>query len=288
MHRKGSMQKLIISAGINGGELSRAQSPHLPITPEEIIESTYGAYEAGASIAHVHVRDAQGLPAHDLDLYRRVVEGVQARCDIIVNLTTDARREGGFATLDLKPELASFPGGTINYGDGVLTATMPTLRSLAAAMREAGSKPELEIFHDGMIGQCLTLIDEGLLDEPCFFQFFLGMQHGSDADPRTLIHHVDSIPTGSPWCVCGIGDASVPMAALGIMLGGHVRVGLEDQTDYLPGERATSNAQLVARVARLAAEFGREVATPAEARELLGIPRVEGAAVAAAGRGGSG
>jgi 3-keto-5-aminohexanoate cleavage enzyme len=282
------MQKLIISVGINGGELTRAQSPHLPISPDEIVESVYGAYEAGASIAHVHARDEDGRPAHDLDLYRKIVEDVRARCGIIINLTTDARREGGFATLDLKPEIASFPGGTLNYGDGVLTATMPTLRSLAVAMRDAGSKPELEIFHDGMIGQCLTLIDEGLLDEPCFFQFILGMQHGSDADPRTLIHHVDSIPKGSPWLVCGVGNASVPMAALGIMLGGHVRVGLEDQIDYLPGELATSNAQLVARVVRLAAEFGREVASPGEAREILGIRRTEGAAAGSGETGGSG
>jgi len=263
------MQKLIISVGINGGELSRAESPHLPISPEEIARSVNDAHDAGASVAHVHVRDKQGLPAHDLDLYRQVIERVRAHCDIIINLTTDVRREGGFATLDLRPEIASFPGGTVNYGDGVLMATMPTLRALAVAMREAGTKPELEIFHDGMVGQCRALIAEGLLDEPCFFQFILGMRHGSDADARTLIRLVDSIPTGSPWCVCGIGDASVSMATLGIMLGGHVRVGLEDQTDYLPGEPATSNAQLVARIVRLAAEFGRDVASPAEARDIL-------------------
>jgi 3-keto-5-aminohexanoate cleavage enzyme len=125
-----------------------------------------------------------------------------------------------------------------------------------------------------MIGQCLKLADEGLLDEPLFFQFLLGLDGGAPPDPRTLLRLVDSIPPGAVWCACGIGTrAGLDKAMLGILLGGHVRVGIEDHIEYLPGELARDNAQLVERVVRLAAEYGREVATPDDARRILGIRR---------------
>lgn len=272
------MEKLIISVGINGGELTRADTPHLPVTPEEIVDAVVGAHRAGAAAAHIHVRDAEGRPSNDLGIHAEVIDGIRARCDIVLNLSTDVRRPGGDATLALRPEIASFPGGSTNYKDSILEAQLPSLRRLAAAMREHGSKPELEIFHEGMIGQCLKLAAEGLLDGPLFFQFLLGLDGGAPPDPRTLLRLVDSIPPEAIWCVCGIGTrAGVDMAMMGILLGGHVRVGIEDHVEYLPGQLARDNAQLVERVVRLAAEYGREVATPDEARAILGLRRSSGA-----------
>ncbi len=269
------MDKLIISVGINGGELTRDDTPYLPLTPEEIVESVVAAHAAGAATAHIHVRDAEGRPSNDLGIHADVIAGVRERCDVVLNLSTDVRRPGGDATLALRPEIASFPGGSTNYKDSILEAQLPNLRVLASRMREAGAKPELEIFHEGMIGQCLKLAADGLLDEPLFFQFLLGLDGGAPPDPRTLLRMVDSIPPEAVWCVCGIGTrAGVDMAMMGILLGGHVRVGIEDHIEYLPGELARTNAQLVERVVRLAGEYGREVATPDEARQILGLARV--------------
>ena len=267
-----SVDELIISVGINGGELTRDDTPYLPITTEEIIDAVVEVHAAGAATAHIHVRDGNGAPSNHLGLYAEVVDGVRERCDIVINLTTDVRRAGGDATLELRPEVASFPGGSTNYKDSILEAQLPKLRELAVSMRERGVKPELEIFHEGMIGQCLKLADEGLLDGPLFFQFLLGLDGGAPPDPRTLLRLVDSIPAEANWCVCGIGTrAGIDMAMMGILLGGHVRVGIEDHPEYLPGRLAQSNAELVARVTRLAAEYGRPVATPGDARRLLGL-----------------
>jgi 3-keto-5-aminohexanoate cleavage enzyme len=146
------------------------------------------------------------------------------------------------------------------------------MRELAERTREFSVKPELEIFHEGMIQQCLQLAEEGLLDDPLYFQFLLGLDGGAPPDARSLIRLVDSLPSGSLWGVAGIGTrAGIDMVMLGMLLGGHVRVGIEDHPEYLPGRLATSNAELVDRVARLAGEYGREVATPDEARAMLGI-----------------
>jgi 3-keto-5-aminohexanoate cleavage enzyme len=269
------MDALIISVGINGGELTREDTPHLPLSSEEIADSVEEAWEAGAAAAHIHVRDDEGRPSHDVNLYRDVVDRIRKRCDIIINLTTDIRRheDGDFDVLRLEPELASFPGGSVNYGDGVLLATAPVLRHLAGAMRASRVRPELEIFHDGMVGLCRQLAEEGLLPEPHYYQLCLGLRGGAPADPRTLLHLLEMIPHDSPWSVVGLGSAGVPMAMMAIMLGGHVRVGLEDQIEYLPGELAVSNAQLVARIVRIAHECGRGIATPDDARHILHLTR---------------
>ena len=270
------MEKLIISVGINGGELSRVDTPHLPMTTAEIVEAVVGAHAAGAATAHVHVRDDQGGPSNDLERYAAVVDGVRERCDIVLNLTTDVRREGGDETLRLRPEVASFPGGSVNYKESILEARLPKLRELAAKMLELDVKPELEIFHEGMIGQCLRLADEGLFRAPLYFQFLLGLDGGAPPDPRTLLRLVDSLPPGALWGVVGLGTrAGVDMAMMGILLGGHVRVGIEDHVEYLPGRLARSNAELVARVVRLAGEYGRPVATADDARRILNLTTAE-------------
>lgn len=271
------MEKLIISVGVNGGELSRKETPYLPITAEEIAVSVHECVVAGAAVAHVHVRDSDGHPCQDLELHRTVIDLIRAKCDVLINLSTDIRHNtNDFAMLAIRPEIASFPGGTVNFGEDVLLAPMPVLRELARLMQEYDIRPELEIFHEGMIGQCQALFDEGLLAEPRFYQFVLNVRGGAPADPRTLIRLVDSIPRGSPWGVVGVGEAGVGMAMMGILLGGHVRVGIEDQYEYSPGRYARSNAELVERVARLATEFGRELASPQEARIILAAGMREG------------
>jgi 3-keto-5-aminohexanoate cleavage enzyme len=194
---------------------------------------------------------------------------------VILNLTTgpggEPSEDERMLALLLKPELASFDAGSLNFGEGVFINDLPFLRRLAAAMHDAGTRPELEIFDEGMIGTCLRLRDEGLLAEPLYFQFVLGVPGGAPARAQTLLHLIDSIPTGSPWSVTGIGRASVPIALHALAIGGHVRVGLEDSVYHSAGRLAVSNAELVERVVTLARTAGREVASPAQARELLSL-----------------
>lgn len=271
------MDPVIISVAVTGGEHGREATPHLPITPQEIALSAHEAFEEGASIVHVHVRDDEGVPGHHLDRYQFVIDSLAERCDMIVNLTTDPGGEvagdARFRSLDLRPELATLDAGTMQAptGDRIVEGSLPFLRRLAARMGETGTKPELEIFHSGMISTCLKLAEEGLIETPLYFQFVLGAAGYAPGTPAELLGLLSQIPPGSPWSVAGIGRSSVPMIAMGIMLGGHVRVGLEDQIYYRRGELATSNAQLVARAVRMAQEFGRPIATPDEARALLGL-----------------
>jgi 3-keto-5-aminohexanoate cleavage enzyme len=173
--------------------------------------------------------------------------------------------------LSWRPELASIDAGSVNFGEEAFVNDPPFLRRLAAAMRAAGTRPELEIFHEGMIGTCLRLREEKLLADPLYFQFVLGVPGGAPAEARTLLHLLDRLPLGSQWSVTGIGRGSVPMTMHALALGGHVRVGLEDTIYFAPGQLATSNAELVERVAILARTAGRQIATPAQARSLLAL-----------------
>ncbi len=269
-------EPLIISAAICGGEHTRSATPYLPQTPEEIAASAAEASEAGAAIAHVHVWDEHGRPTQDLSYYRQVYRLLGERCDMIINVTTGP---GGtppdderLSPLELRPELASLDAGSVNFGDGVFINSPRFLRRLAKTMAASGTKPELEIFDTAMIENCLRLNAEGLLAEPLYFQFVLGVPGGAPANARTLIHLVDSLPPGSIWSATGIGRHAVDVAMLTISMGGHVRVGLEDSIYYRHHQLARSNAELVARIARLAAEAERPLASPDQARTILGLP----------------
>lgn len=269
---------LIITAAICGGEHGREATPHLPMTPAAIADSVAGAAAAGAAIAHLHMWDDAERPTQDLDRYREVAARLHERgCDVVLNLTTGPGGEPTeaerLAPLALRPELASFDAGSLNFGEGLFRNELPFLRRLAAAMRAAGTRPELEIFDLGMLETCVRLRDEGLLDEPLHVQFVLGVRGGAPATAATLVHLVGALPAGATWGVTGIGRASVPMALHAIAMGGHVRVGLEDSIWYAAGRLATSNAELVERVAVLARMAGREIATPAQAREILHLTR---------------
>ena len=269
------MDKLIITVAPTGNVPTREMTPHLPITPAEIAETAVRCRQAGASVIHVHARDAAGQPTLDPAVFARIHQLVTERTDLVVQVST-----GGRAGMDpdaraaavrlLRPEMASLTTGSMNFPDRVYANPFSVIERLAAAMKEAGTKPELEIFEAGMIANALTLVDKGLLLPPLHFGFVLGCRGSLPASPRNLLFLGESIPPDSTWSVAAVGRWQLPMAALAIVMGGHVRVGLEDNIYYRKGELAT-NEQLVARVARIAAELGRPVATPDEAREILGL-----------------
>jgi 3-keto-5-aminohexanoate cleavage enzyme len=267
------MEKLIITVALTGAEVTREQTPYLPITPEEIADSAYECWKAGASIAHVHVRDAQGRPTQDRETYRKVIELIKERCDIIVQVSTGGAvgmtAEERLQPVTLSPEMATLSLGTVNFGDDVFMNTPKDIETFAKAMIQYGVRPELEIFEVGMITTALRLAKKGLLPGHLHFDFVMGVPGAIDATAENLLLMKNMLPEGATWSVAAVGRHQLPMNTLAIVLGGHVRTGFEDNIYYRKGELATSNAQLVERLVRLAGELGREVATPAEARKLL-------------------
>lgn len=266
----------IISVAVTGSVTQPSQTPHLPITPEQIARSAIDAFSEGAAIAHIHVRDPQtGMPAHNLEYYDEIAQRVRAETDMVLNFTTGGypgmSQEERMETLTLEPEVGSFDAGSMNFGPGVFLNPPDFLRELATRFVRHGVRPELECFDVGMVGNCRRLIDEGLIERPLWWQLVLGVPGGAPAEVKTLIHMVDMLPEGSQWSVIGIGRGQLTMNVMGILLGGHVRTGLEDNIYYQRGVLATSNAQLVERLARLTRELGRQVATPADVRRLLGL-----------------
>ncbi|KEO83383.1 3-keto-5-aminohexanoate cleavage protein [Tumebacillus flagellatus] len=272
------MEKLIITVALDGAEVTREQQPHLPLTPDEIADAAYEAWKAGASIAHVHARDAAGNPTQDKEIYRQIIEKISAKCDIIVQVSTGGAvgmtAEERLQPVTLKPEMATLTVGTVNFGDDVFMNTPKDIEAYAQAMQEHGVRPELEIFDVGMINNALRLLKKGLVTAPLHFDFVLGVPGAIPGTIENLQYMVNQIPAGSTWSVAGVGRAQLPLNTMAILLGGHVRVGFEDNIYYEKGVLATSNAQFVERIVRLAKELGREVATAQEARKILGISPV--------------
>jgi 3-keto-5-aminohexanoate cleavage enzyme len=272
------MEKLIITAAITGSRISRDITPHIPLTPGEIVQSSYECWQAGASIVHIHVRDPKtGQGTQDVEIFRQVVEPLQEKTDLILCLTTSGipgrnlPTEERIAPLDLKPELASFDAGSINLGGTVFINSPEFLDRAAEKMRQSGVKPEIEIFDLGMIVTSLRMRDQGQLDAPLHFQFVLGTPWGAPATPKAFLNLYEHIPEDSTWSVIGIGKGHLPMSMMALAMGGHIRVGMEDNIYYSRGVLADSNAQFVERIVRISREYGREIATPAEAREILSI-----------------
>jgi len=272
------MSKVIVTAAITGSRMQRDVAPYIPISPEEIVESALGAWKAGAAVAHIHVRDPQtGLGTQDVSIFRRVVEPLREKTDLVLCLTTSGIPgrnlpvQERLAPLELQPELASFDAGSINLGGGVFSNPPDFLELAAQGMKQAGVKPELEVFDLGMVMTCRHLLRQGLLDEPLHFQFVMGSPWGAPATPKAFLHLWEHIPEGSTWSTIGIGKGSLPMAMMALIMGGHIRVGMEDNIYLRRGVLAESNAQLVEQVVRLAEAYGREPASPAEARTLLGL-----------------
>jgi 3-keto-5-aminohexanoate cleavage enzyme len=273
------MEKAIISVATTGGITTREQTPYVPITEEEIAEQAIASWKAGASILHVHVRDEDQLSTCDPDRYARVRELVRAEpgCDMIVNMSTGGRvgkltEDERIAPVRISPEIASYDCGSINFGDGVFVNSPQFLEDLAREMKEYGVKPEIECFDTGMVENAKRIIDKGLIEPPFWFQFVLGIRGGAPATVEHLNLMINALPEGSRWSVCAIGRHQLPMNAIALAMGGHPRTGIEDNIYYSYRVLAESNQQLVARVARLCNELERPIATPAETREMLGLP----------------
>ncbi|HHV79639.1 MAG TPA: 3-keto-5-aminohexanoate cleavage protein [Firmicutes bacterium] len=269
------MDKLIITVAPTGAWPTKKDTPYVPLTPREIAEEVYRSWNAGAAIAHIHVRDDDGKPSMNFDKFREVVELVRQKCDIILNLTTsgglvfdDETRMRPFT--ELKPEMASYDCGSMNWMHSSVFLNPPDfLEKLGKRMQEVGVKPEIEVFDTGMIYNSLYYLNRGILTPPLHYQFVMGAPGGIAATHKNLLHLVESIPGDSTWSVIGIGKNQLAMSVMALTMGGHVRVGMEDNVYLSKGVLAKSNQEFVEKIVRLAREVGREVATPDEAREIL-------------------
>lgn len=275
MERK-TQEKLIITAAITGSRILRDTTPYIPYTPEEIAQSAIESWKAGASIVHIHVRDPEtGKGVQDPELFRQVTDKLRQETDVIINLTTSGVAGRNFTyedrlkSLQLKPDIASFDAGSINLGKGVFSNPPDFLDLAAESMKRYKVKPEIEVFDSGMIITAVQMRKQKKLDDPLFFEFVLGTPYGAPGTARSLLHLIDLLPENAAWSVTGIGRAHLPMSMMGLAMGGHIRVGMEDHVYYRKGELAKSNAQLVERISRIAREYGREIASPAEAKEIL-------------------
>ncbi|EGO65196.1 3-keto-5-aminohexanoate cleavage protein [Acetonema longum] len=269
------MDKLIITVAPVGAEATRQDNPNLPLTPVEIAAAALRCVEKGASIIHLHVRDAEGQATQSKEVFQETMALIRKQSNVIIQTST-----GGAAwmtaaermqPLELNPEMATLTTGTVNFGDDIFSNPMPMVTEFAKEMVKRSVKPEIEVFEAGMIQTALNLVKQGILRLPLHFDFVMGVPGGIAGEPRHLVHLVDSLPAGCTWTVAGIGRSELPLATVAIAMGGNVRVGFEDNVYYSRGVLADSNAQLVERIARIAGELGRPVATPDEARAILGL-----------------
>jgi 3-keto-5-aminohexanoate cleavage enzyme len=270
------MNKKIISCAICGAETTREQNPNLPLTPEELAAAAFEAYNEGAAIIHLHVRDNKGKATQDLTIFKNTIALIREKCDVIVEVTTGGAvgmtDEERLEVVTLNPEMASLDCGTMNFGNDYILNTLPVMRKFASAMKERGIRPTLECFDLSHIYGALTLIKEGLVEEPFHFSFVLNVPGGVRYDVETLDMMVRRIPAGSEWTVIGVGGKASLQAHYGALsLGGHFRVGFEDNVYYSRGVLAESNAQLVERAVRIIREAGFEPATSEEVRKHFKI-----------------
>ncbi|WGP08429.1 3-keto-5-aminohexanoate cleavage protein [Streptomyces sp. SH5] len=289
-------QDVIITCALTGAGDTVGRSPHVPVTPEQIAASAVEAAGAGAAVVHIHVREPEtGAPSRDPRLYREVVERIrETGTDVVINLTAGM---GGDLVIDPEAPLRQLPGtdlvsgldrlphveellpdictldcGSLNFGDGsnLYVSTPDMLRTGAKRIQELGVRPELEIFDTGQLWFAKQLLAEGLLDDPTVFQLCMGIPWGAPADPGVLQSMVNMLPRGAQWASFALGRMQMPWVAQSILLGGHVRVGLEDNLYLGKGVKAT-NGQLVEGAVRITESLGSRVATPDEAREKLGL-----------------
>lgn len=269
------MEKLIIAAAITGAETTREDNPNLPVSAEEIGDAAYECYRAGASLIHLHVRGEDGNPTQDAAVFKAAMDQIRAKCDVVIQVSTGGAvwmsAEERLQPLELTPEMASLTTGTVNFGDDVFSNPPEYVEIFARTMHQRGVKPEVEVFEVGMINNARYLARKGLIEEPMHFDFVMGVPGAIPASFKNLLHLVESIPPGSTWTVAGMGRHELPMATAAVMMGGHARVGFEDNIYFERGVLAKSNAQLVERVARIAQIHGREVAAPDEARRILSL-----------------
>lgn len=283
-------RKVIVSCAVTGGADAAHLSPHLPVTPEQIANECLAARKAGAAVVHIHVRDpATGKPSMDRALYREVVDRIRdAGTDVIINLTTgpgagfapdsNAPLRGFFSpeervahVLDNRPEICSLDVATMNFGPRAMVNVPAHLEQMAAMIREAGVKPELEVFDLGHVQLAARMVAQGLFDPPPFLQLCLGISWGAPASAEGMIAMKSLLPPGGIFSAFGISRTQFPMVAQSVILGGHVRVGLEDNLYIARGQLAPGNAVLVERAVGIVESLGAVVASPAEARGILGL-----------------
>ena len=286
--------EVILTCAVTGGGDTVGKHPAIPYTPRQIADATIESASAGASVAHIHVRDPEtGAPGRDRECFRQVVGFVrESNVDVVLNLTTGMGGEyypgdedpavGGPGTdfappeervahvEELRPEICSLDCGSMNFAGSVAMNTLDHLRVMAERIRDCGTKPEIEVFDMGQIWQAKQLLSEGLIAGTPLFQLCMGIPWGVEADPRAMALMRDSLPPGSVWAGFGISRMQMPFVAQAMLLGGHCRVGLEDNL-YLERGRFASNGELVEKAKHIIEQLGGRVLSPAEARERLGI-----------------
>jgi len=274
-------RKIIITAALTGSRPTKKMNPAVPYSPQEIVEAAVECYRAGAAITHIHVRDPKtGQPDFKIELFKEVLEGIRQRCSIIVNLTTSGLFLDGTDFISqrlqpvyLKPDICSFDLGSLNFQDRVFINPPEWAEAAAKCMKENGVKPEIEVFDVGHIYQAHHLIQKGLIDDPPYFQLCMGVKWGIEASPENLLFMKNKLPSNAIWSVLGVGGAQLSMITMAMLLGGNVRVGFEDNIYLKKGVLASSNAQMVEMAVDLAERLGFQVATPDEARQILGVSK---------------
>jgi len=268
-----ALPEAILTAAIVGAEVTRAQTPYLPLTAGELADEAARCRDAGVSVVHLHVRTADGVPSQSSELFAEAIAAIRAKTDVIVQTSTGGavgmsidERAGPLAC---HPEMATLNCGTLNFGDDVFVNSRPQIRDLARRIRAAGSMPELECYEVGHIDEALALVGEGLLAAPLHFQFVLGVPGGIGAREEIIRFMASQIPEGSTWGVAAVGRHQKPMTEAALRLGGHARVGLEDNIYLTKGVLSEGSAPLVTRAAAFARSIGRAVANPERARTIL-------------------
>jgi 3-keto-5-aminohexanoate cleavage enzyme len=272
------MEKLVITVAPTGSVPRKKDTPHVPVTPDEIAETADRCEEAGASVIHVHCRDEDERPTSRYEVFQEAVEKIRKRTNLIVMTSTSGiagqTDEDRAAPLRTRPEMGSLTTGSLNFAGRkpsvVYVNTIETVRFLAKTMLDLGIKPELEAFDVGFIQQGLKLLEAGLVKEPLHFQLVMGVDGGIPATIENLVHMRNALPAGATYVVAGMSRMQLPMTTHAILMGGHVRVGLEDNL-YLKKGVLARNEELVARARHLAEDLQREVATPDEARRIMGL-----------------
>jgi 3-keto-5-aminohexanoate cleavage enzyme len=273
--------KVIITVAQTGALVNKEMNPNVPEQPHEIVESAYACYKEGAAICHIHARDKEGQNTADMEVFRAIHEGIRKRCNMIIQDSTgggpNLSQEERINCLEADPEMASLNMGTMMRISGpyagIPWSNMPEeIEMYVSRMRALGVKPEMEVYSHAMFRDVNNIIKKGLVEEPYYINIVLGMRYqgACEATPKILNTMIDHLPDEAIFNCTAVGPAQLPITTLSMILGGCVRVGLEDNIYYRKGELA-NNAQLVARTARVARELGKEPATPEEAREILGL-----------------
>lgn len=266
--------RIIITVAVNGSVPTKDQTPHVPVTPGEVIEDTVRCWEAGASVVHIHARDSQGKPSHDYEFFARCLEGIRERCDIIVQFSTGSRagvdRDTRIASVTLRPEMMSLNSGCCNFLQGPHVNSLEDIEYWLTRMKEHGVKPEIECFDLSHVFVGDEFARRGLVEEPVLFNLILGVPGALPYSPQNFMSLYNALPPGAMFSCIGVGRHQLPVTVMSTVLAGHVRVGIEDNI-YYSYRVLGQNHEFVQRAVRVARECQREVATPAQARSILGI-----------------